>query len=335
MELALWTTVLCLLVTHIRPLTWARKATGRARRSIRVASAGLLLILAVLLAASGAYSFWIAHRPLPGNTRQVVFEGITYVREVRRSPRLIVIHVMLVELDAPGIRFLVTPGDPSPDGEIRARTTSQFLDEFGLQVAVNGDFFEPTWSNSPWDYYPHIGDLIYLNGFASSNGVVYSEGKPNSPTLYISRENQAGFKLSTDGAYNAISGNAMFLERGNIQVHLGFADLHPRTAVALDRGSRTLIVIVVDGRQPNYSEGVTLAELAEIAIEYGAYTALNLDGGGSTTLVIEGESGEPVLLNSPIDNRIPGRERPVANHLGIYARRIVTSHLHHRQADSK
>jgi exopolysaccharide biosynthesis protein len=63
---------------------------------------------------------------------------------------------------------------------------------------------------------------------------------------------------------------------------------------------------------------VTLAELAEIVIGYGGDTALNLDGGGSTTLVVEGKSGKPVRLNSSIDNRIPGRERPVANHLGIY-----------------
>ena len=90
-----------------------------------------------------------------------------------------------------------------------------------------------------------------------------------------------------------------------------------------------MIILLVDGRQPNYSEGVTMAELVGILREYGAYSALNLDGGGSTTLAIEGESGEPVLLNSPIDNRIPGRERPVANHLGIFARRIETAAENH------
>jgi hypothetical protein len=44
---------------------------------------------------------------------------------------------------------------------------------------------------------------------------------------------------------------------------------------------------------------------------------MSLDGGGSSTLVIEGEDGLPEILNSPIDSYIPGRERPVANHLGI------------------
>jgi exopolysaccharide biosynthesis protein len=46
--------------------------------------------------------------------------------------------------------------------------------------------------------------------------------------------------------------------------------------------------------------------------------AMAMDGGGSSTLVVEGEDGSPRILNTPIDNYIPGRERPVGNHLGIY-----------------
>jgi hypothetical protein len=65
---------------------------------------------------------------------------------------------------------------------------------------------------------------------------------------------------------------------------------------------------------------MSLSELAEILIRHDGYTALNLDGGGSVTLVMEGTDGEPVVLNSPIHGRVPpGRERPVANHLGIFA----------------
>jgi hypothetical protein len=45
---------------------------------------------------------------------------------------------------------------------------------------------------------------------------------------------------------------------------------------------------------------------------------MNMDGGGSSTLVIENERGKSEVLNSPIDSHIPGRERPVANHLGVY-----------------
>lgn len=60
-------------------------------------------------------------------------------------------------------------------------------------------------------------------------------------------------------------------------------------------------------------------ELADLLLEYGAYSAINMDGGGSVTLVVEGPDGKPEVLNSPIHARIPGLERPVANHLGIYA----------------
>jgi exopolysaccharide biosynthesis protein len=56
--------------------------------------------------------------------------------------------------------------------------------------------------------------------------------------------------------------------------------------------------VVVDGRQPNYSEGVSLVELAEILRHHGAYTALNLDGGGSSALVVAGPHGNPQVLNA-------------------------------------
>ncbi len=312
---------------------WLWKQMGRApNRFVRGSGsciAVLLMIFSALSVLVGGVLYWYAHRPLPPNARQSLFEGVAYIREFRREPRPLIIHVILVNLDTPGLDFLVTPGEAVPNGELRARTTSQFLDEFNFQLAINGDFFTPWYSHNPWNYYPHVGDPIYVSGFAVSNGDIYSEAEPAHPTLYISRHNhhnQAGFNAPADGVYNAISGSMLFLENGQVQPlvfsHAYNASLHPRTAVALDKTMRTLMLVVVDGRQPNYSEGVTLAELAEIVAEYGGDTALNLDGGGSSTLVMEGDAGKPVLLNSPIDNRIPGRERPVGNHLGIYAPKL-------------
>jgi exopolysaccharide biosynthesis protein len=208
---------------------------------------------------------------------------------------------------------------------LRARKTSQFLDQFNLQVAVNGDFFTPWYSNSPWDYYPHVADPVDVRGFASSRGVVYSQTERRSGTLYISEDNSPSFGTPVGDVFNAISGNQMIVQEGEAVIQAAASSYHdaldPRTAVGLDVDAERLIIVVVDGRQPNYSEGVTMAELTGILREYGADSALNLDGGGSTTLAVEGTSGEPVVLNSPIDNRIPGRERPVANHLGIFAQK--------------
>jgi hypothetical protein len=296
----------------------------RAWRIIRVFSTGLLILLTVMLLATGGIWLWYTHRPIPSNTRETLYEGITYIRDVRQLPRPLVIHFVTVDLSAPGISFLVTPGQPTDGRQLPARTTAQFLVEFDVQLAINGDFFTPWHSNSPWDYYPRVGDPVDVFGFASSRGAIYSAGMPGHPTLYISPDNQAQFWTPVGNVYNAVSGNDIFLERGSARAAASapyFDTPQPRTAIALDSGGRSLIIVVVDGRQPNYSEGVTLAELAEIVAGFGGYTALNLDGGGSTTLVARGKSGKPIQLNSPIDNRIPGRERPVANHLGIYARR--------------
>jgi exopolysaccharide biosynthesis protein len=94
----------------------------------------------------------------------------------------------------------------------------------------------------------------------------------------------------------------------------------PRTAIGLDGLGTRLILIVVDGCQPFYSEGATVQEMAELMIFCGGDNAINLDGGGSSTMVIQDpQTGQYKVMNSPIDLYIPGRERSVGNHFGIFA----------------
>jgi hypothetical protein len=81
---------------------------------------------------------------------------------------------------------------------------------------------------------------------------------------------------------------------------------HPRTAVGISRDAKTLYLVVVDGRQAN-SVGMTLNELADFLLQLGVHDALNLDGGGSSTMVVKGR-----VVNSPSD---PTGERPVSNAL--------------------
>jgi len=81
-----------------------------------------------------------------------------------------------------------------------------------------------------------------------------------------------------------------------------------------------LTIVIVDGRQPGYSQGATLLELAGILLEFNVHNGMNLDGGGSSTLVVMDSEGKSKVLNSPVDNHIPGRERAIANHLGFFAK---------------
>jgi exopolysaccharide biosynthesis protein len=246
-----------------------------------------------------------------------------------------VVHIVTIDLRQKGLSFLVTPGDPGAELPLTARTTSQFRDEFDLQLAVNGDGFTPWRSNPPLDYYPHAGDRVKPNGMAASLGKTYSENPYNQPVLYISRTNQASFNTPIGKVFNAISGNTMLLEKGKSTfesitqadkekgIQLGEpADPgvpQPRTAIGLDKRGRKLVILLVDGRQPGYSEGATLKEMAEMMANLGMFNAMNLDGGGSSTLVRQGADGNSIVLNSPIDQQTRGRERFIGNHLGIYA----------------
>jgi hypothetical protein len=286
----------------------------------------VLIVLAIPLLIVSGFFFWRDHRPQPENTQVELFNGITYIRDVRQQPRPLVIHVVQIDLDTPGLGFLVTPGDPVDGHEVRAQTTSHFLTTHDLQLAINGDFFWPWWYRNIFNYYPHDNDPTDVNGFAVSKGKVYSEEKVDDPrpTLFLSQDNRAGIDQPIGAVYNAISGLPLIVEGGRISRQIKpeeyYAGLHPRSAVGLDREKRTLLLFVIDGRQPNYSEGVTMPELAQIAIEYGADEAFNLDGGGSATLAIEDAQGRPQILNSPIHASIPGMERPVGNHLGVWVK---------------
>ncbi|MDZ4764589.1 MAG: phosphodiester glycosidase family protein [Chloroflexota bacterium] len=281
------------------------------------------LCVFVLLAALpiGVGAFWYNHRPLPAAEQRLLFPGVEYIRDVRPDVPII-IHVVRIDLATPSLRFLVTPHTPTDGHDQAARTTSGFLTEFGLQLAINGDGFAPWSAGDVFNFYPREGDPVNLRGRSASNGAVYTDGYTDDyDTAYFGFDNHVSFDTPPAQPYNAISGKEMLLIDGEKPIYRHSLGLHPRTAVGLDRAERTLLIIVVDGRQPTYSEGATPAQLAEIALEYGAWDALNLDGGGSTTLVIEGADGEPFVLNSPIHTRIPGRERPVANHLGLYIER--------------
>jgi len=293
------------------------------RRLFRIVNV-LLALLAVMLLLTGGYGYWYYHRPLPAAVRQSPFRGVTYLREVRESPRRLIVHVVTIDLEQPGIRFLVTPGEPTGEHQLPARTTSRFLDEFKVQVAINGSFFYPWHANGPFDYYPHAGDPVSVQGLAISEGKPYSDARPGHHNLFIPRDNRATIGKPAGNPWNAISGREIIVQDGRVidalQPDTSPFEPHPRTAVGLDASGKRLLLLVIDGRQPNFSEGATLPELARIAQEHGGHTVLNLDGGGSSTLAIEGANGKPTVLNSPIHGGIPpGVERPVANHLGVFA----------------
>lgn len=294
---------------------------SRLRRALLVIVAPILLLGAGAGLGVAAYLVWFnALRRQPAPLQMPLFQGVTYERRVSRSPRPVVSHLVRVRIDAPGIRFFVTRPRPHGGRRLRAQTVSGFLERNHLQLAINGDFFRPWRSDGLWDYYPKVGDPVDVYGLSCSGRRCHGRATPGRPALYFSCSGRVSFRRPPRDLCHAISGISLLRDG---QVHLGPipARRHPRTAVALDREERHLLLLVVDGRQPGFSEGVTPRELALLARGAGGHNAVNLDGGGSSALVME-KDGKPHQLSSPIHTRLVGRERPVANHLGVGARTL-------------
>lgn len=198
--------------------------------------------------------------------------------------------------------------------------TSAFLARYGLQVAVNASAWGPFHAKSWRDYYPRPGDPVDIHGLAVSNGSVVSPDDSRQPRFCVVENEPVIVDADVPpGTTQAVGGGSWLVRDGQVQRE-GGETRHPRTAVGIGKDPRRLFLVVVDGRQRGYSEGATLHELGVILKDLGAWDALNLDGGGSSTLVVAGRNGKPRVLNAPIHTGIPMRERPVANHLGLKAR---------------
>jgi len=132
---------------------------------------------------------------------------------------------------------------------------------------------------------------------------------------------EADWRLTPDwlqeGVVHAIGGGPRLLRNGEIDVtgqeERFQADITrgraPRTALGVT-ASGELLLVTVNGRQSNISIGMTLEELAELMRQLGAVDAMNLDGGGSSTMVVRG-----IVLNAPSD----GTPRPVSNALLVWS----------------
>lgn len=120
--------------------------------------------------------------------------------------------------------------------------------------------------------------------------------------------------------YSMTGGGPTLVINGTIPSGLQTA-VHPRTAVGFNQDSTKIFFVTVDGRQPGFSVGMSLPELANYMLSIGCWNAVNLDGGGSTTMVVRNR-----VVNSPSD---AAGERSVANALlavsEIYASEVIDS----------
>jgi exopolysaccharide biosynthesis protein len=182
-------------------------------------------------------------------------------------------------------------------GENITETTSDIAADNDAVFAINGDYYG-----------------FRDTGIVIRNGVVYrDEGARQGLAFYTDGHVEVYDETATtadqlvaDGVWNTLSFGPALLEDGqvlsgidDVEVDTNFGNHsiqgeQPRTAVGVVDDNH-LVFVVVDGRSPGYSAGVTMTGLAEIMQGLGATTAYNLDGGGSSTMVFGGE-----LVNDPL-----------------------------------
>lgn len=237
--------------------------------------------------------------------------------------------VATVDLTHPGLEVVVGPRPDHPDRPtdhaVVLTTTEQFARDERCQLAVNANFFS-------WHKVKPFGEPV---GLVVRDGVVLSparrQGDVADPALLFLKDGRAVVMTGTlppmpqvrhavagVGASESQPGSLLVTDGKNTAETARVAPKvrHPRTAAGVDRRGRVLTLLIVDGRQPEWSIGATLPEMAELLIERGVDDAVNLDGGGSTSLLyLDPQTGKVVT------NRPSGKSwRAVSTNLGFRLR---------------
>jgi exopolysaccharide biosynthesis protein len=294
----------------------------------RFFSIGLVLCAAAVAhGASSSVTPWVP-----------IFQGIEQATGTNNATTTVALAVnaLRIDLQDPDIRLMLTPpltnNYVANQRETLMRTPSEFLVEHDLQVAINAVYFDPSGYNNP------SGTPAWLTGVAISEGRVVSEqaGTVDSESaMLFTTNNQASFvslnspPASTEGIFTAFSGLYPLVTDG---VNISFAytnrggTLHmrqPRTAYGLSQDGRYLILLTIDGRQNDFSDGALDWETAEFLMLFGAWNGMNMDGGGSTCMVKASYCGDPIDINQNSFQFAvgrPGSQRPTGCNFGVRAR---------------
>jgi exopolysaccharide biosynthesis protein len=294
-----------------------------------------LVFFFVLTLSAGAFSRaeFPASQPCP---------GVTYSHETRSDPPQS-IFIVTVDLNNPDVKIHVAPAGPDPDGAGEWQTTLMTVRDIAsrerFDVAVNASYFAITIpkgageiaeekaerAGAPVSTAPttnagyRAGAWAKSVGWAMSDGNLWSrELRPGWPVLWIDQQGHGHIgepqRVPVE-ARQMVQGNVWIVKDAKPVTPTSNAKVrHPRTVIGLDARGTKLTILTIDGRRPGIAAGMTGPEIAQEMLRLGCVNAMNLDGGGSTTLVMRNpDNHELKVVNHPSD----ARERPVADVIGI------------------
>lgn len=298
----------------------------------------VLLILALIVPAA-------AQSPAPGCSAEPY--GITQLFVGVRSATVAftcgtavsTAHVIRVDLRAPGLSFLASQSESGGPGPFAQELTTEFLQRTHSQVAFNGNLFTNCCCR---DVPPRATVETNLIGLEISDGRILSPVEAKPPPLtpnacgatpaaafpfdYSLLVTDQGLRIDrlhamaafVSRVHAAVTGSHLLVSGGRNVAPTEdtgeFFGPNARTVVGLNADNTVLWVAAVDR---STSQGVTLPQAGQLMILLGAATALNLDGGGSTSLAIQDTGGDARLLNLPNDTASPCT-LPVGTHCARY-----------------
>lgn len=266
------------------------------------------------------------------NSVKEISPGIRYTERKISKPRETRFHFVRVDLRTPGLAFRNNGraenwGKPMPDypkRPIRTKrvTVREFFDQlrnenrkdkskFNGVLAVNASPWGPWTSPFTHTYADPPGVNICNGEVVSRRGkegyalIVYKDGKVDLKTVKA--------KDPIDNIQLALSGFAFVLRDGEVLKGKN-QGLAPRTGYGISEDKNFLYIIVVDGRQPGFSMGTSTEELGHWLKYLGASDGINMDGGGSSTLVIARKKRSKGTM---VNHQPGGGERKVATVLAI------------------
>ena len=241
-----------------------------------------------------------------------------------------------VDLTDPDIELFTTPHCTNGCNlETLAENTSHFLEQYGLQVAINGNWYALK--------DPPLGTPEDVISLAISRGTVVSPAIGTHPedadklAVLLFTTNNVPILIPTNspatntaGMYTAVSGDLVLLLNGvNINAPIP-NDLDPRTAIGLSQDRRYLFLMTIDGRQSGWSDGADWHDTGEWLKRFGATDGINVDGGGSTTMVRANCLGGAERLNRSSYVAAYGIERVLGHNFGVYARPLPSDLVNFR-----
>jgi hypothetical protein len=242
---------------------------------------------------------------------QPLADGIGYFHGKTDNPRL-EFWALRIDLHAPNTRIVVK-GGADGDGTLGTKVSS-FVRSNDLLAGINA---------VPFDVISAREGLPIKNmGLVISGGELIAPVNPNYDALVFYRDGHAAVVRqsavsSIVDIENAVGGFHQILAGTEAtQRTLNREDRHPRSAAGISADGGILYLLVIDGRREG-SSGGTEKETALLLRALGSTDGINLDGGGSSALVLRYPDGRVRAVNTPIHGGIPGQERAVAGCLGV------------------